>query len=182
MPKESSQTDIKRWRDRLAYARKVWTQAGIMGQSAPSNMRVLIEFYRGNQWQHLDTDRFQIEPDELRSVNKIYPAGNQILGAVASRNKRIQLKARKPEALQAIHGVESLLQYDVVEQNHLRQENAALRDHLFAPFGCIRHGFTPAAEFHSQTGRVMSTAGFRGRHVFRPTARSSQQSRQTGAS
>lgn len=147
---ELSEAEIDRWRGRLAYARKVWIEHGILGSDRPSTMRVLLELYRGDQWKHVSWENLGIDADELRVVNKVFPAANQIQAEIASRNPRVLVLPRSPASLQVLPAWEALLQYDVEEQDHIRQENAALRDHLFAQFGCVRHGFTPRKEFFAE--------------------------------
>jgi hypothetical protein len=146
--------DFKRWRDRLRYAKKTWVDHGILGSQHPSHMRLLIEFYRGNQWAHLSGIP-GIHEDHLASVNKIFPIANTLHGDVASRNPQVQVFPRTDDSIPKALPVENLINYDIEELNFKRQTNRALAYHLFGPFGVVRHGFTPPEEFESESGRRM---------------------------
>jgi len=137
--------DINVWRSRLGHSKRVWMEKGIIGAGGMSNMRVLIEFYRSNQWRALE-NWGEIPQDELRVVNKVFPFANQQQASMISRNPATSYIARTQEWETSAPIVEELHNYDIREQNHKRQFAAAFRDKQFAPFGVIRHGYTPGDE------------------------------------
>lgn len=149
-----SAKDLVRWRERLAYARAVWTDEGILGESGSTDMRMLLEMYRGNQWRGVDWDRYGINEDELSVVNKIFPTANTMQAAIISQSPNLILWPRKRGVEENLRGVETLFNYDIREQNMVRQWNGAFRDHQFASFGVVRHGFTPSEEFQDSKGAL----------------------------
>ena len=140
------------FRDRLAYAKRVWVEKGLMGSGGPSRMRQLIDFYRSNQWVNAP-DWSGLNEDDLMVVNKIFPMANAQQGEIAARNPRVQYFARTKESRQNAPIVQALHNYDIIESNHIAQHNAAFRDHQFAPLGVIRHGYTPPEEVETEKGR-----------------------------
>ena len=145
---------FKEWRERLRYAKGVWQRKGLIGTQEASTMRLLIELNRGNQWENIRGIP-GIDEDLLSTVNKIFPTANTIKGEVASRNPKVQVFPRNPESAPMATTVEHLINYDIEELQFKRQSNRALSHHLFAPFGVIRHGFTPREEFESEDGSRM---------------------------
>ena len=138
-----------KWRERLTDAKRVWIDKGILGTSADSTMRMLIEFYRSNQWQGME-HWGGLQTEALRIVNKIFPMANAMQAEIAARNPKTQYFARHEDWTVAAPKVKALHDYDIREQNHQRQLNAAFRDHQLAPFGIIRHGFTPEEEYETE--------------------------------
>jgi hypothetical protein len=147
-----SPTDFKRWRERLRHARDVWVDKGLIGTSRPSMLRLLLEFYRGNQWAHLG-QLWGLTEQEMVTANKIFSTANTIQAQLSTRNPKTLVRARNPRGLLSAPNVQALLDYDIEEQDHMRQWNLALRDHLFAPVGVTRHGFTPQEEFFDKDGK-----------------------------
>jgi hypothetical protein len=149
-----SDKDFKRWRDRLRFAKDKWIERGLIGKKS-SEMRMLIEFYRGNQWAHVLGMYGELEQDDQHTVNKIYPVANTMMANVSSRNPEVQVFPRNPPSIPMAVPVQHLVNYDIEELNMKRQSNKALLHHLFAPFGAIRHGFTPTEEYETESGRRM---------------------------
>jgi hypothetical protein len=149
-----TKSEFDRWRERLHYAKTVWKRKGMYGVGGElSTLRMLIEFYRSNQWANLQTWG-GLDSAELTVVNKVFPMANALQGEVASRNPRVEYFPRKQEAKEFTESIQALHNYDIREQNHIRQLNAAFRDHLFAPVGVIRHGYTPEEELRDErTGK-----------------------------
>lgn len=148
-----SKKEFKLWQDRLRFAKGVWTKKGLIGTTEASTMRLLIELNRGNQWAHLSNTFGGLDADFLATVNKIFPIANSIEGEVAARNPRVQVFPTHPDAAKIASPVEHLINYDIEELNFKRQANKALKHHLFAPFGVVRHGFTPQVEFETEDDR-----------------------------
>ena len=142
------------WQQRLTDAKRIWMDKGILGNESDSSMRMLIEFYRSNQWQNM-MHWGGLEPEDLRIVNKIFPTANAQQAAISSRNPRVNYFPRSEDAQAAAkaRAVKALHDYDIVEQKHKKQFNSAFRDHQFAPFGIVRHGYTPPDEIATQDGR-----------------------------
>jgi hypothetical protein len=159
-------TEFKDWRDRLGFAKEIWKKKGLLGTQYASaggrgtdqvsNMRLMIDFYRGWQWGRFDFTDLGIQSSFVNSANKVFPIANGIEGDLTARSPRIKLRPRTIDSVRMAPAVESLYNYDIVEQNMKRQLKRAFRHHLFAPFGAIRHGFTPSEEFEAaKTGRRM---------------------------
>lgn len=165
---EMSPKEVQTWRKRLEYAKAMWVQHGLIGNTQPSTMRLSIEMYRSNQWKHLNR-RYGLSSEELRSVNKLFPTANQQQAETAARNPRVQLFPRNEESRDKAMPVQRLHNYDIIEQNHIRQLNGAFRDHQFAPFGIVRHGFTPEEEYATDKGRLLDL--YRPAHPERPWIR-----------
>lgn len=144
---------MARWRERLRYAKRVWMEHGIIGDSHPSPMRLLISLYRGDQWSHLR--HITRDEEDLRVVNKVFPIARSLRGEVAARRPRVQLFAANPDAEESVVPVETLINRDLREIGWQRPMNAALLDGFFAPFGCIRHTFVPGEEFQTDEGRLL---------------------------
>jgi len=153
MPKKSK-ADFEKWRDRIGYARDVWVNKGLIGLTGVSQMRMLIEFYRSNQWKTIP-DWAGLSDASLMVVNKIFPTANAMQGELAARNPRMQYFARNEDSSVKAPVIETLHNYDIREQNHIVQLNAAFRDHQFAPFGAVRHGYTPNEERIDEDGRLI---------------------------
>ncbi len=144
--------EFKLWQDRLRFAKGVWTRKGLIG-SEPSTMRLLIELNRGNQWSHLANTFGDLDPEFYATANKVFPIANSIEGEVAARNPRVQVFPNTPEATAVASPIEHLINFDIEELNFKRQSNATLKHALWAPFGVIRHGFTPKEEFETLDDR-----------------------------
>jgi len=151
-----SATQYKLWQERLRYAKGVWMKRGLIGDG-PSTMRLLIDLNRGDQWSHLKQTFETIDEEFYATANRVFPIANSIKGEVAARNPRVQMFPNQPESVQLAAPVEHLINYDIRELNFKRQTNRALDFHLFAPFGAVRHGFTPSEEFETEDGRRMQT-------------------------
>jgi len=147
MPAE--ETNFQRWRKRLDHARRIWIEKGILGRGQPSTMRQLMEFYRSDQWRHAP-NYLGLAKEELRIVNKIFPAANAQQAELVARNPTAQYFARAKKWERAAPLVKALHNYDIIEQNHVTQMNAAFRDAQFAPFGHIRSGYTPEEELETE--------------------------------
>lgn len=143
-------------RERLLWAKKIHIDKGLIGREGKGTMRQLIEFYRSDQWRMLGQFG-DVPPDALRVVNKIFPIANRQQAGVAARNPKVQYFPRGSEEdkTRATH-VEALHNYDIREQDHIIQFNAALRDAQFASFpGIVRHGYTPEEELLDEKGRAL---------------------------
>jgi hypothetical protein len=149
-----SDKEFKLWRDRLAYVKQIYVRKGILGTqyAYDSSLRMMIDFYRGRQWHYID----DIEglSDEFKfSVNRVFPVANGLEADIVARNPKVDLRPRTRESIPMADAVESLLAYDIDELNFKKQYRKAFCDHLFAPAGFIRHGFTPGEEWESESGR-----------------------------
>lgn len=158
MPTDMPAAEFKAWRDRLSFAKAVWAHKGLLGKrdsdggdggyyGRASNMRIMLEYYRGFKGGAFDEAHLGVGEQFYRSANKIFPIANGIEGDITSRNPKMELRPRKREAIKMAPGVESLQNYDIVEQNHKRQFQRSFQHHLFAPAGFMRHGFTPSEEY-----------------------------------
>ena len=161
MAERMSEKDFKFWRDEINFAKSQWKAMGLLGSEGglsehASNMRLMLDFYRGYQWGRLDFNHLGLHSDFERSANKIFPIANGIEGDLTARSPRVRLRPRTQDSVRMAPGVESLYNYDIIELGMKRQLKRAFRHHLFAPFGAIRHGFTPREEFETErTGRRM---------------------------
>lgn len=151
-----SEKDLGRWRDRLRYTKHVYREMGLLGGERYSRMRLLIEFYRGNHWGHLGAWG-GLDDSDLSCINKTFSVGNRILASTAARNPRVRFFPRNQNAVPLVQGAEALINYDIEELNMIRPFNAALRDHLAAPVGLVRHGFTPEEEMFDDSGSRISS-------------------------
>lgn len=152
-------TEFGMWRQRLEDAQRIWREKGIVGTRGDSTMRMLIEFYRSNQWASM-LNWGGLPPEQLRVVNKIFPTANAQQARVASRNPKTSYFPRPRKGGQVTaeleakaRAVKALHDYDIREQRHKIDFNAAFRDHQFAPFGVLRHGYTPLEEMDTDDGR-----------------------------
>jgi hypothetical protein len=152
---EMSEKTLEMWRTRLRQAREVWEKHGLIGMSEPSTMRTLIEYYRGEQWRNLGGFWKGLNGSDLVTVNKIYSITNASIAGLASRDPEVVLIPRNREAQDHVNAATALLNYDIDEQNMMRQWNRAVMDHHFAPFGCVRHGFTAREEMVDDQGRKL---------------------------
>lgn len=162
--------EFTRWRKRLQEARDLWRRKGLIGSRDPSPMRMLIEFYRSNQWQGQDFWR-GCGVEEMRTVNKVFSAANTQQARVASRSPRTMYSPRPrrtgrdaAELEREARVVKALHDYDIREQNHKRTLNSGFRDHQFAPFGVVRHGYTPEEEMDGTQRRRGRTRRIGRRH------------------
>ncbi len=151
MAERMNAKDFARWRDRLTFAKRTWVERGLIGHQNPSPMRMLIEMYRNNHWQHLGKWA-GLKDDDLMVVNKIFPIANTIDGEVAARRPQAQFRARNEDAARLVRPAQQLINYDIEELGWKRQANRVLRDHLWAPVGLLRHGFTPKEEYEAPAG------------------------------
>ena len=140
---------LKEWRQELRYAKSVWKERGIIGTETPSKMRTLLEFYRSNQWDLFGGTFCGLSNESLIIVNKIFPAANAQQGAIAARNPRMSYFAASREWEGKAPIAESLHNYDIREQRHIKQLNSTFRDAQMAPFAGVRHGYTPPEEIET---------------------------------
>ncbi len=140
---------IEQWRKRLMHARRVWEEHGLIGTSQTSTMRQLLDFYDGDQWR----GGVWRGLDELSTVNKVYSTVNSSVAELSARNPKVQLVPRSERAAEGVIAAEAIVNYDIEQQKFMRQWNKALKDHHFAPFGAVRHGFTPREEFTDTEGK-----------------------------
>lgn len=153
MGERLSKDELDRWQQRIRHAKQVWVDKGLLGDQQVSTMRMLIEMHRGNQWAHLASQFGDLDPEDLVTVNKIFGVGNGIVGEIAARDPRAQLFARSREAQRYVDVVTALINSDIQRIRLKRQMNRALTDHLWAPLGLLRHGFTPREEMFDAEGR-----------------------------
>lgn len=156
MAEKMTKKEFKLWRDRLRYVKQVYIRKGILGTqyTHDSSLRRMIDFYRGRQWEYIE----DIEglSDEFKfSVNRVFPVANGLEADIVARNPRVDLRPRNKGGISMVDAVESLINYDIDELNFKKQYRRAFQQHLFGPAGFIRHGFTPQAEWESDTGRRM---------------------------
>ena len=85
-------------------------------------------------------------------MNKIYSTTNSSVSELSARNPKVQLVPRSARAAEGVVAAEAIVNYDIDQQKMMRQWNRALFDHHFAPFGAVRHGFTPTEEFTDAEG------------------------------
>ncbi len=153
MPSRFSTKDVKRWRERLLHAKRVWIKEGLLGMGGgDSTLRMGLEMYRGNHYEMMG-GWAGLHEDQLAVANKIYSTANAILARNASRNPTVQIFPRSPTAQEASPFVEALMNYDIHELKMKRVLNGALRASLFSPWGIVRHGFTPKEETFDKEGR-----------------------------
>jgi len=150
-----SQKDFDRWRVRLKHARDVWTEKGIIGNSQMSAMRILLEMYRGNHWG-LVKPLLGLSTGELVTINKVFSGANTLQAQVAARDPEVQVFPRSDRAVMSAPKAAKLVNYDIEELNFMRQWNASLRDHFFAPIGICRHGFTPDDAYIGKNGKLLA--------------------------
>ena len=136
--------NFEKWRQRLQWASGIWREKGLIGTESASMMNLMIEFYRSNQWQNQTWGN--LETDQLRTINKIFPTANVMQATIAARNPRMQYFPRDQDGFKSAPIIQALHNYDIREANHIDPLNAAFRDHQFAPFGVVRHGYTPGNE------------------------------------
>lgn len=151
---EKTRKELAIWRDRLRFARDIWKHKGLIGTSHTGTMRILMEMYRGNQWAHNPYLLGDSDPDQLRTVNKVFPVANQFEAQIASRNPKVKVFPTTRASAGHALSVETLLNNDIKQIRYARQSNRAFRSHLFAPFGALRHGFTPSEEFSKESASV----------------------------
>lgn len=151
-------SELSLWRRRLQAEHRIRIDKGIIGNTARSGQRILMEFYRANGW--INFDSYQrltawrgLGEDELRHINKIFPYANQQQSAIAHQNPRVQYRARNEESAGKVPAITALHNYDIHEQLHIRQFAASFRDHQFCPYGAVRHGYTPEDEIDVAKGR-----------------------------
>lgn len=154
-----SPTEFKQWREKLRFAKTRWVEMGLIGTSHPSRMQMLTEFYRSNHWGHRHGQWHGLGSDDLVTANKIFPIANSVLGEVSAHRPEIEIQPGAEEAMEASGPVELLINRDLRELRWKRQVNDVLADHLFAPVGVLRHGFTPTAEWETKTGRRLERFG-----------------------
>lgn len=159
MAERMGQTEFRLWQDKLRYAKRLWVEKGLIGTHRPSKMRMLIEFYRSQQWDHYHGEWAGLDSAELVTANKIFPIANSVLGDVAAHRPEIEILPDSENALEAATPVEHLINRDLKELRWKRQANDVLADHLFAPVGVLRHGFTPSEEWESKDGRRLERYG-----------------------
>jgi len=105
-------------------------------------------------------------PEDRVTVNKIYSGGNRILANTAARNPKVEFLPRSEGATEAFFRGQELINYDIEELNMVRDLNLALEDHLAAPFGAVRHGFSPSEELLDDDGNRIDT--FRNHRADKP--------------
>lgn len=153
MAERMSAKTFEMWRKRLRHAKDTWVRKGLLGTEHPSSLRLLIEFYRGNQWVGMGDAFADLDEDFRTTVNKVFPIANTLQGEVSARNPRVSIFPRNPDHATKAGPVEALINYDIQELDMQRQGNKALAHHLFAPAGIIQHGFTPRDEWETESGR-----------------------------
>ena len=153
MGEQMQPKELAEWREKLRFGKEDWERRGYIGTSsaASSSLQTLIEFYRGNMWGGLDWAG--LSKSDLMTVNKIFPIANSIDGDVAARRPELKLRGKSEHSAPLARPVQTLINNDLEEIGWKRQTNRAMRDHLFAPVGILRHGFTPQVEFEATVGK-----------------------------
>lgn len=160
-------TDTERelWKTRLLHADRVWESYGLVADRVGSKRAMgpkaeeiwhYLRAYRGDQWCG---PWGGIPQEALSTTTMAFSAYNSWASGLLARNPRVQVLPRmrsgSPHALEVAKDaivVEALLNYDIHVQKMRRQWNQALFSAFFAPFGCVRHGFTPVEEVYADDG------------------------------
>lgn len=130
----------------------MWEEKGITGRANrdSSMMRLLLEMYRGNHWASAGMQGWGgLRSEELAITNKVYTTANSLESDLTARNPKILVRPLTEEYAPSRGAIEVVYNYDVREQNMIRQFRRALHDHLAAPLGIVRHGYTPEDEFEA---------------------------------
>jgi hypothetical protein len=106
--------DFRRWRSRLVHARRIWSRKGLVGSEHPSDMRLALEMYRGNQWGHMG-NIWGLDDHELVTVNKIFSTANTLQAQLSARNPQVSVFPRRPAGIPSAPKVTDLLNYDIEE-------------------------------------------------------------------
>lgn len=150
MPEAS---DIARARERIRHASRVWEGKGLLKrqQNEQSLLRWGLEMYRGNHWRGTGFGAWAgLSEHELQITNKVFSSANAIDADLTARNPKLRAVATSPHFAPHRSVATILYNYDFREQRMMRQMRRALNDHFFAPFGAVRHGFTPEEEFETE--------------------------------
>ena len=136
---------VQQWQERLTHTTRVWRDAGLTGEHRyQSDLMRGMRYYRGvqdNLYTGLGTE------EKFVTANLVFRTMNTIEGQTAARAPKVTLFPTTKDAVAGRLAYQALINYYIRALNMKHEANQALRDSWYAPFGIVRHGFTPESEF-----------------------------------
>ena len=153
MPKEMSDNEKERWRERSAHADFVWQEKGLTGNSTSEigSILRLLDAYRGDQWKHIGVMN-GVSWDNHLVINTMFTTANTLEAQLLAQLPSAQVFGKTPAAALKQKAWKALLDWAITEIKFDRAANAALRDAFFR-FGVIRMGYTPPDEIFDNKNR-----------------------------
>jgi hypothetical protein len=143
-------TEFEFWKRQMTHATQVWRAKGLAHDphgktESQQDVRMFMQAYRGQQW---DTNWAGLSDEELAVTPLFFSAANTFNAGLLARPPKALVFPRKPGQAYADGArlFQGILNYDIHELKMVRQWRRALNHAFYAPFGLIRHGFTPAEE------------------------------------
>lgn len=155
--KNPSERFVHEWRDiELAHSHRVWKNNGLTDDS-PKEVAVnsVYKMYRNDSW---DGSWGGISQAHLIEVPMMFSLVNTLMAKLFARHPRVDVHTENPTEKQAARRME-VTQNFLIRKRDLgmkRQLNRALLGMMLAPFGAIRHGFSPEQEVFDDDGRIIS--------------------------
>ena len=160
MARPVGKTFLKKWRERLQHADRVWESRGLAktltSESSGDELKRYIAAYRcepwANGWAGLGVDDLSVSPI-------FFAAQNTFVAQLLARTPDAEVLPRNRSSIERAPIVEAIINYDIDELKLKREWSLALGDSFAAPWGMVRHGYTPAEEVEDQKGnRIESYA------------------------
>lgn len=146
---------VKEWRERLQHADRVWESRGLAktmtSVSQEDELKRYLAAYRGEPWA--PAGWAGLAPEDLSVTPVFFAAQNTFVAQLLARVPEAEVLPRTRDTIERAPIVESLINYDIDELKMKRQWSLALGDSFSAPFGLIRHGYTPSEETFDSKGR-----------------------------
>lgn len=152
---------VQEWRQRLAHADRYWEKQGMApggnrDSGAPDAFQY-IEYYRGNQWPKWGWGGFN--PEDLITVNVTFSNTNAFMSRISKRNPEVTATPKRKGSTESRRARinQLVLNYFLHELKMKREVDRALLDASLAPFGVVRHIFTPHIDKFDSEGKEIET-------------------------
>lgn len=158
MPRGMSETEKLKWRDRSEHADWVWREKGLTGEgpanseirNTSTNLAMLLDAYRGNQWKHIG-ELNGIDWQSHLVINSVFSAANTFEAQLLSQLPSSKVFGKNPASVPKARNWKAILDWGISEIKFERAANAALLDAFFG-FGVVRMGYTPREEMFDKQG------------------------------
>jgi hypothetical protein len=148
MARGVSQKFVKEWRAKLAHADRVWESRGLAKSAGSASfedeLKQYLAAYRGESWA--PNGWAGLAPADLSVTPIFFAAQNTFVANLLARVPEADVLPRNRTSIDRAPIVETVINYDIDELKMKREWSLALGDSFSAPWGMVRHGYTPADE------------------------------------
>lgn len=152
-----SESEVRRWKERLEFADRVWKEHGATGEGE-NNVFQYLESYRNHIWPEGGYAGFSKE--SLASVPLSFSVTKTMIAQFSARHPRPIVKPRgrtlaKTGAMMNAQVNEIVIDAFMRDLRMKQQVDDALQDSLLLHAGFVLHGYTPPEETFDGEGRQL---------------------------